>query len=73
MRCANYRVVIGHLGTNTIQQLYLNMTISGLYCMNYRVAVGIMESSYIFVLPKTYANLIPILLTIYEFGIITNL
>ena len=43
MRCANYRVVIGHLGTNTIQQLYLNMTISGLYCMNYRVAVGLLE------------------------------
>ena len=49
------------------------MPIRGPYCMNYRVAVGIMVSSYIFVLPKTYANLIPILLTIYEFGIITNL
>ena len=38
--CANYRVGVGHLGTNTIQLLYLNMPISGLYCMNYRVAVS---------------------------------
>ena len=40
--CANYRVGVGHLGTNTIQLLYLNMPISGLYCMNYRVAVGLL-------------------------------
>ena len=38
----NYRVGVGHLGTNTIQQLNLNMPISGLYCMNYRVAVGLL-------------------------------
>ena len=43
MRCAKYRVVVGHLGTNTIQQLYLNMPISSMYCMNYRVAVGLLE------------------------------
>ena len=36
----NYRVAVSHLGTNTIQQLYLNMSISCLYCTNYRVAVG---------------------------------
>ena len=35
----NYRVAFGHLCTNTIQQLYLNMAISCPYCMNYRVAV----------------------------------
>ena len=73
MRCANYRVVGGHLGTNAIQQLYLNMPIRGLYCMNYRVAVGIMVSSYILVLRKTCDILIPILLIIYAFGITTNL
>ena len=39
----NYRIVVGHLGTNAIQQLYLNMPISGPYCMNYRVAVGLLE------------------------------
>ena len=38
--CMNYRVAVGHLGTNIIQQLYLNMPIRGPYCMNYRVAVG---------------------------------
>ena len=38
--CINYRVAVCHLGTNAIQQLYLNMTISCPYCMNYRVAVG---------------------------------
>ena len=38
----NYRVAVGHLGTNAIQQLYLNMPISGPYCMNYRVAVGLL-------------------------------
>ena len=38
--CANYRVAVGHLGTNAIQQLYLNMPIRGLYCMNYRVVVS---------------------------------
>jgi len=36
----NYRIVVSHLRTNTIQQLYLNMPIRGLYCANYRVAVG---------------------------------
>ena len=71
--CAKYPVVVGHLGTNAILQLYLNMTISGMYCINYRVAVGIMVSSYILVLRKTCDILIPILLTIYEFGITTNL
>ena len=40
--CANYRAAVGHLGTNAIQQLYLNMTISGLYYNNYRVAVGLL-------------------------------
>ena len=40
MHCANYRIVVGHLGTSTIQQLYLNMHISCLYYMNYRVVVG---------------------------------
>ena len=40
--CTNYRVVVGHLGTNAIQQLYLNMPIRGLYYMNYRVAVGLL-------------------------------
>ena len=38
--CANYRVAVGHLRTNTILQLYLNISISGPYCTNYRVAVG---------------------------------
>ena len=38
--CANYRAAVGHLGTNAILQLYLNMTISGLYYNNYRVAVS---------------------------------
>ena len=38
--CANYRVAVGHLRTDTIQQFYLNMPIRGPYCMNYRVAVG---------------------------------
>jgi len=71
--CANYRVAVGYLGTNAIRQLYLNMTIRGLYCMNYRVAVVIMVSSYILVLRKTCGILIPILLIIYEFGITTNL
>jgi len=42
VRCAKYHVVIGHLGTNAILQLYLNMPIGGLYCMNYRVAVGLL-------------------------------
>ena len=37
--CMNYRVAVGLLGTNTIQQLYLNMPISCLYYINYRVAV----------------------------------
>ena len=32
--------MVCHLGTNAIQQLYLNMSISCLYCTNYRVAVG---------------------------------
>ena len=40
--CFNYRVVVGHLGTNTIQQLNLSMPISGLYYNNYRVAVGLL-------------------------------
>ena len=40
MHCANYRIRIGHLCTNIIQQLSLNMAISGLYCMNYRIRVG---------------------------------
>ena len=40
--CANYRVAVGHLGTNAIQQLCLSMTISGLYYNNYRVAVGLL-------------------------------
>ena len=38
--CANYRAAVGYLGTNAILQLYLNMTISGLYYNNYRVAVS---------------------------------
>ena len=38
----NYRAVVGHLGTNTIQQLNLSMPISGLYYNNYRVAVGLL-------------------------------
>ena len=71
--CVNYRIVVGHLGTNYIQQLNLNMPISGPYCMNYHVAVGIMVSSYILVLRKTCDILIPILLIIYAFGITTNL
>ena len=73
MRYVNYRVAVGHLRTNTIQQLNLNMPIRGPYCMNYRIAVGIMVSSYILVLRKTCGVLIPILLIIYEFGITTNL
>ena len=40
MHCANYRVGVSHLGTNIIQQLSLNMAISGLYCMNYHVVVS---------------------------------
>ena len=36
----NYRVVVGHLGMNAIQLLYLNMAISCLYYINYRVAVS---------------------------------
>ena len=40
MHCANYRVGVGRLGTNAIQQLYLKMPISCLYYMNYRVVVG---------------------------------
>ncbi len=40
--CTNYRVAVGHLRTDTIQLLYLNMTISCLYCANYRVAVGLL-------------------------------
>ena len=36
----NYRVVVGHLGTNAIQQLNLSMAISCLYYINYCVAVG---------------------------------
>ena len=43
----NYRIVVGHLGTNAIQQLYLNMPISGLYYNNYRVAVGHLGTNYI--------------------------
>ena len=42
MHCANYRIGVRDLGTNAIQQLYLNMTISGLYCINYRVAVDLL-------------------------------
>ena len=38
--CTNYRVGVGHLGTNAIQQLSLSMAISCLYYINYRVAVG---------------------------------
>ena len=38
----NYRAAVGHLRTDTIQLLYLNMTISCLYCINYRVAVGLL-------------------------------
>ena len=38
----NYRVAVGHFGTNTIQQLNLSMTISSLYYINYRVAVGLL-------------------------------
>ena len=33
-------MAVGHLGTNIIQQLNLNMPIIGPYCMNYRVAVS---------------------------------
>ena len=36
--CTNYRVVVCHLCTNTIRQLYLNMAISCMHCANYRVA-----------------------------------
>ena len=39
----NYRVAVSHLGTNTILQLNLSMHISGLYCINYRIAVGLLE------------------------------
>ena len=73
VRYVNYRVAVGHLRTDAIQQLYLNMPISGPYCMNSHVAVGIMVSSCILVLRKTYGILIPILLIRYEFGITTNL
>ena len=38
----SYRVAVGHLGTNTIQQLNLSMAISCLYCINYRVGVGLL-------------------------------
>ena len=38
--CANYRVAVGHLGTNAIQLLNLNTPISGPYCINYRVVVS---------------------------------
>ena len=31
MHCANYRIGVRDLGTNAIQQLYLNMHISCLY------------------------------------------
>ena len=40
---------------------------------NYRVAVGMMVSSYILVLRKTCGILITISLIIYEFGITINL
>ena len=40
--CFNYRIVIGHLGTNTIQQLNLSMAINCMHCANYRVAVGLL-------------------------------
>lgn len=40
MHCANYRIRVGYLCTNIIQQLSLKMAINGPYCMNYRVAVG---------------------------------
>ena len=43
MRYANYRVAVGYLGTNAIQQLNLSMAISCLHCINYRVAVGPLE------------------------------
>ena len=43
VRYVNYRIVVGHLRTDAIQQLYLNMSISELYCINYRVAVGLLE------------------------------
>ena len=38
--CANYRAAVGYFGTNTIQQLYLNIAISGPYYNNYRAVVG---------------------------------
>jgi len=38
----NYRVGVSHLGTNAIQQLYLNMAISCMHCANYRVAVDLL-------------------------------
>ena len=41
----NYRVAVGHFGTNTIQQLNLSMPISGLYYNNYRVAVGLLRTN----------------------------
>ena len=40
--CTNYRVVVCHLCTNTIRQLYLNMAISCMHCANYRVAVDLL-------------------------------
>ena len=43
----NYRVAVGHLRTNTILQLYLNIPISDPYCMNYRVVVGHLGTNYI--------------------------
>ena len=42
VRYVNYRIVVGHLGTNAIQQLYLNRAISCMHCANYRVAVGLL-------------------------------
>ena len=38
----NYRIVVGHLGTNAILQLNLNRAISCMHCINYRVAVGLL-------------------------------
>ena len=40
--CINYRIGVGHLCTNAIQQLYLSMAISCSSCINYRVAVGLL-------------------------------
>ena len=42
VRYVNYRIVVGHLGTNAIQQLYLHRAISCMHCANYRVAVGLL-------------------------------